>query len=54
MVQEMRVESSNFDASVGHGMGLQIPMMTGAGTNAQRGTVNYQYWSNTGSSCPRA
>ncbi len=46
MIQEMRVESSNFDASVGHGLGLQISMMTRAGTNRQRGTVNYQYWTN--------
>jgi hypothetical protein len=46
MIQEMRVESSNFDAAVGHGLGLQIAMMTRAGTNQQRGTVNYQYWSN--------
>ena len=46
MIQEMRVESSNFDASVGHGLGLQISMMTRAGTNQQRGTVNYQYWTN--------
>src|SRR5688572_29791967 len=46
MVQEMRVESSNFDASVGHGMGLQISMMTRAGTNTQRGTANYQFWTN--------
>jgi hypothetical protein len=46
MIQEMRVESANFDASVGHGLGLQISMMTRAGTNSQRGTVNYQYWSN--------
>jgi hypothetical protein len=46
MIQEMRVESANFDASVGHGLGLQISMMTRAGTNTQRGTVNYQYWSN--------
>ncbi|HET7696585.1 MAG TPA: carboxypeptidase-like regulatory domain-containing protein [Vicinamibacterales bacterium] len=46
MIQEMRVESSNFDAAVGHGLGLQISMMTRAGTNKQRGTVNYQYWSN--------
>jgi hypothetical protein len=42
----MRVESSNFDAAVGHGLGLQISMMTRAGTNRQRGTVNYQYWTN--------
>jgi hypothetical protein len=46
MIQEMRVESSNFDASVGHGLGLQISMMTRAGTNQQRGTVNYQFWTN--------
>ena len=46
MVQEMRVESANFDAAVGHGMGLQISMMTRAGTNAMRGTANYQFWSN--------
>jgi hypothetical protein len=46
MIQEMRVESANFDASVGHGLGLQIAMMTRAGTNRHRGTVNYQYWSN--------
>ena len=30
----------------GHGLGLQISMMTRAGTNTQRGTVNYQYWTN--------
>ncbi len=46
MIQEMRVESSNFDASVGHGLGLQISMMTRAGANQPRGTVNYQYWTN--------
>ena len=46
MIQEMRVESSNFDASVGHGTGLQISMMTRAGANQYRGTANYQYWTN--------
>ena len=46
MIQEMRVESSNFDAAVGHGLGLQISMMTRAGTNGYRGTANYQYWTN--------
>ena len=33
MLQEMRIETSNFDASVGHGTGLGISMMTKAGTN---------------------
>ena len=46
MIQEMRVESSNFDASVGHGLGLQISMMTRAGVNQYHGTANYQYWTN--------
>jgi hypothetical protein len=46
MIQEMRVESANFDASIGHGLGLQISMMTRAGTNTHRGTANYQYWTN--------
>jgi hypothetical protein len=46
MIQEMRVESSNFDASVGHGLGLQISMMTRGGANQYRGTANYQYWTN--------
>jgi Carboxypeptidase regulatory-like domain len=47
MIQEMRVESSNFDAATGHGLGLQISMMTRAGTNKQHGTANYQYWTNS-------
>jgi hypothetical protein len=46
MIQEMRVESANFDASVGHGTGLQISMVTRAGANQFRGTGNYQYWTN--------
>ena len=46
MIQEMRVETSNFDAATGHGLGNQISMMTRAGTNVTRGTINYQYWTN--------
>ena len=46
MIQEMRVESSNFDASVGHGTGLQIAMVTRSGANQYRGTGNYRYWTN--------
>jgi len=46
MIEEMRVESSNFDASVGHGLGLQISMSTKAGSSRYRGTGNYQYWTN--------
>ena len=46
MIQEMRVESTNFTASIGHGTGLQISMTTRAGANQYRGTANYQYWTN--------
>jgi hypothetical protein len=45
-IQEMRVETSNFDASQGYGTGLTVSMMTRAGTNALRGTVNYTHWNN--------
>jgi hypothetical protein len=46
MLQEMRVESTNFTASTGHGTGVGVTMMTRAGTNTLRGTVNHQYWTN--------
>ena len=46
MIQEMRVESTNFTASVGHGTGVGISMMTKAGTNASHGTTNWRYWTN--------
>ena len=46
MIEEMRVETSNFDASQGHGTGGTIAMMTRAGSNSLRGTANYQYWTN--------
>ncbi|HKY19901.1 MAG TPA: carboxypeptidase regulatory-like domain-containing protein [Vicinamibacterales bacterium] len=46
MVEEMRVETSNFDSSIGHGTGMQISMTTKAGANAYRGTGSYQYWTN--------
>ena len=46
MIQEMRVETSNFDAAQGHGTGSSIAMITRAGSNLLRGTGTYQYWSN--------
>jgi len=38
-IQEFRVETSNFDASVGHFTGASISMMTKAGTNQLHGSV---------------
>ncbi len=46
MIQEMRVETTSFTATVGHGTGVGISMMTRAGTNTPRGTLNHQYWTN--------
>ena len=46
MIQEMRVESNGFTATVGHGVGVSIAMMTRAGTNSPRGTLNYTHWTN--------
>jgi hypothetical protein len=44
MLEEVRIETSNFDASVGHGTGLGISMMTKAGNNRNSGTGAYQFW----------
>src|SRR5262249_41145074 len=46
MIQEMRVETANFDASFGHGTGLGISMMTRNGTNEAHGSANFGYWNN--------
>jgi hypothetical protein len=46
MIQEMRVETTSFTASAGHGVGVGISLMTRAGTNQKRGTANYQGWTN--------
>jgi hypothetical protein len=46
MIEEVRIETANFDASFGHGTGLGISMMTRSGNNTTRGTLNYQYWNN--------
>src|SRR5215210_1620641 len=46
MIQEVRIETANFDASFGHSTGLGISMMTRSGTNQLHGSTNYQYWNN--------
>ena len=45
-IEELRVETSNFDASQGHGTGLTVSMMTRGGTNLLRGSANYTHWNN--------
>jgi hypothetical protein len=43
-VQEMRVETSNFDASVGHTTGITIAMISKTGTNELHGTATHTHW----------
>ncbi len=44
MIQEMRVDTANFDAAFGHGTGLGITMMTRSGVNDPHGSASGQYW----------
>ena len=43
MVEEFKVETSNFDASFGHSTGLNLQVSTKAGTNRYHGTLTEQY-----------
>lgn len=43
-IQEMKVETSGFDASMGHSSGANVAMMTKAGTNQFRGSLTEQHW----------
>lgn len=45
-VQEIKVETSAFDASLGHTTGVSVAVMTKAGTNQFHGTVTEQHWQN--------
>ncbi len=44
IVDEFRIETSNFDAAFGHSTGLNISMSTKAGANAVHGSATYQYF----------
>jgi hypothetical protein len=43
VIDEFKIESSNFDASFGHSTGLNISMSTKSGVNSFHGTGTYQY-----------
>ncbi len=43
-LQEFKVETSRFDASIGHSTGAHISMMTKSGTNSLHGTLTEQHW----------
>ncbi len=43
-LSEFKVETSNFDSSIGHTTGVNIAMMSKAGTNDYHGTLTEQHW----------
>jgi hypothetical protein len=43
-VMEFKVETSNFDASIGHTTGVGVAMMTKAGTNGLHGSITEEHW----------
>lgn len=43
-IQEMRVESITFDATVGHSTGAYVMMTTKSGTNDYHGTLSNTHW----------
>src|SRR5574340_964984 len=51
-VQEMKVETSNFDASAGHTTGVTVALMTKSGTNQFHGTATWQHWQNRWQGAP--
>jgi len=44
VVDEFKIETSNFDAAFGHSTGLNITMSTKSGANAFHGSATYQYF----------
>src|SRR5688572_2689978 len=43
-IQEFKVESTNFDASIGHTTGMNVSVMTKGGTNSLHGALTEQHW----------
>ncbi len=43
-ISEFKMETSGFDASMGHGTGITVSMMTKAGTNNYHGSLTETYW----------
>ncbi len=43
-IQEYKVETANFDASIGHTSGASIAIMTKSGTNTYHGDATWQFW----------
>src|ERR1043165_3652517 len=46
IVEELKVETSVYDASFGHSIGISVNQMTRSGVNDPHGSANWQYWNN--------
>ena len=46
IVEELKVETSVYDASFGHSTGISVNQMTRSGVNDPHGSANWQYWNN--------
>lgn len=52
VIDEFKIETSNFDASFGHSTGLNISMSSKSGANALHGTATYQYFNQRWNAIP--
>ncbi|MDX1984425.1 MAG: carboxypeptidase-like regulatory domain-containing protein [Bryobacteraceae bacterium] len=52
VIDEFRIETSNFDASFGHSTGLNVSMSTKSGANALHGSATYQYFNQRWNAAP--
>jgi hypothetical protein len=43
-IAEYKIDTTSFDASVGHSIGLSVAFSTKSGTNSLHGTATEQYW----------
>lgn len=43
-VAEMKIETTNFDASIGQTTGVAVTMISKSGTNEMHGTLTWQHW----------
>ena len=52
VIDEFRIETSNFDASFGHATGINVSMSTKSGANAFHGSATYQYFNQRWNAVP--
>ena len=51
-ISEFKIETTNFDASFGHSIGLNIAFSTKSGTNSLHGSGTEQYWNTHWNAAP--